>query len=79
MKKIIQVLKKIIQKFITIVQKILITILLVLIYLFGFGFTFLFTMCFNRKALGISSIKKDTFWIKSENDDSLMDNCLRPS
>jgi cytochrome c biogenesis protein CcdA len=79
MGKISQILKKIISKLIGVLQKMLLTILLFFIYLIGFGITFLFAIFFNRKALGLGTIKKDTFWNKPQDSGNIMDDCIRPS
>lgn len=71
--------KKIIQKFVVIVQKILITILLFLVYLIGFGITSLFAILFNRKLFGVLSQRKNSFWKKAEGYENDMDASTRPS
>ncbi len=55
-------IKKIIQKFIKIIQKILITIFLIIIYIVGIGITAIFVMIFNRRILRKEYKGKNTFW-----------------
>lgn len=59
-------IKKIIQNFIRIIQKILITISLIIVYIVGFGVTLIFAMVFNRRLLGEECKEKSTFWIKAK-------------
>ena len=47
MKKIIKVIREIIQKYIKIVQKLIITITLLILYIVGFGITLIFIIPFS--------------------------------
>ena len=72
-------IRKIIQNFIKIVQKIVITVSLVIVYIFGIGITLIFIIIFNRRLLGITEGKRDTFWRDAEGYNSDISECLRES
>ena len=57
-----KMIKKIIQKYIKIIQKMFITVALFILYIVGFGITLIFTIIFNRKLLGIEKREKNSFW-----------------
>jgi hypothetical protein len=59
-------LKRLIQKFIRIIQKILITFSLTVVYFLGLGITLIFIALFNRKIITSSSKDDDTFWVGAE-------------
>jgi len=54
------------QKFMVIVQKILITIFLILIYFVGFGLTLIFVLLFNKRIIFATRGKPDTFWLEAD-------------
>jgi hypothetical protein len=72
-------LKKIIQKFISIVQKILIMLILIVIYFVGFGITLIFIFLFNRKLLTGGYRIDNTFWIEAQGYEADINNCRRQS
>lgn len=59
-------LKKKTQKFIIIMQKVLIPVLLVLTYLVGFGLTLVFILLFNKKIIFGKGEKEDTYWLEAK-------------
>ncbi len=71
-------LRRIIQKFIMIIQKILITIALFFLYIFGFGVTVVLCMLFYPRLLSPKR-SKDTFWNEAEGYSPDMRDCLRGS
>jgi hypothetical protein len=72
-------IKIIIQIFIRLIQKTIVTISLFLIYIFGFGVTVIFIMLFSRDILIIRSDKKDTFWAQAEDYETDIEGSLRQS
>lgn len=72
-------LKNLARKIIVAVQKILIAVFLFLIYFLGFGLTFLFTVIFNRRLLGIEPGQPDTCWVKAEGYQADIQDGLRQS
>jgi len=57
--------KKIIQKFIMVVQKIIITSSLIVIYFAGFGITLIFVLLFKRKVI-TGEPRNGSVWIEAE-------------
>jgi hypothetical protein len=72
-------IKIIIQIFIRLIQKTIVTISLFLIYVFGFGVTAIFVMLFNRDILVSRYDKKDTFWGKAEDYETDIESSFRQS
>ena len=72
-------IKKIVQKYIRIIQNILITIALFFVYIVGFGITLIFVIIFDRKLLGVEKIEKDTFWKNAEGYQTDIKDCMRQS
>jgi hypothetical protein len=72
-------LRKIIHKYIAVLQKLFITIVLFMLYIFGFGFTFIFVAIFNRRLLGIQKLNKETFWRDAQGYSADLNECLRES
>ena len=70
---------KIIQKYIAILQKLFITIMLFMLYIFGFGITFIFVAIFNRRLLGIQKLNKETFWRDAQGYSADLSECSRES
>lgn len=72
-------IRKIIQKYIRIIQKIFITIALFILYIVGFGITLILVTIFNRRLLGVGKKEKATFWINAEGYDVDINECMRES
>ncbi len=72
-------IKIIIQIFIRLIQKTIVTISLFLIYVFGFGVTVIFIMLFSRDILVRRYDKKDTFWSKAEDYETDIEGSFRQS
>ncbi len=72
-------LKKIIQWYVMIVQKVLITVMLFMLYILGFGITFIFAVIFNRRLLGLERVNKYTFWKDAQGYDADINECMRES
>ena len=72
-------LKKIIQSFIRIMQKALITILLIIIYIVGIGVTSLFAIIFKRQILKEKSKGKNSFWKEAKDYEADFNSSLRQS
>lgn len=72
-------IKIIIQIFIRLIQKTIVTISLFLIYIFGFGVTVIFIMLFSRDILVSRYDKKDTFWSKAEDYEADIEGSFRQS
>jgi len=72
-------LKRLLQKFIRIIQKILITFSLTVVYFLGLGITLIFIALFNRKI--ITSPDKDdyTFWVEAEGYQPDIEDSFRQS
>ncbi len=70
-------IKKIIQKYIRIVQKIFITIALFILYIAGFGITLILVVIFNRGLLGIEKKGKNTFWKDAEGYEADLNECMK--
>ena len=75
----IEILNKIVQTIIKIIQKIVIPVALFFIYVFGLGITLIFVLIFNRKILKARHVGEDTFWIKDQEDDFDIDGYRRQS
>lgn len=71
--------KEIIEKFVHLIQKILIFSALFLLYIFGFGLTFIFAFIFNRRLLGMHAKDKDSYWIETQGYAPDMEGCTRES
>ncbi len=67
------------RKFVSIVQKILITLLLFLVYFLGFGFTLILSFLFNRKDAFGGLKSQDSSWLKAEGYKADFDNSFRQS
>ena len=72
-------IKKIIQNFIRIVQKIVVTIFLIVIYIVGIGLTSIFVMFFNRRLLRKTFIGKNTFWNEAKDYEADINSSVRQS
>jgi len=72
-------IKKIIQNFIRIIQKILITIFLFIVYIIGIGVTLIFVMIFNRRLLGKTFKGKNTFWNEAKGYGADINSSMRQS
>jgi len=72
-------IKKIIQNFIRIIQKILITIFLFIVYIIGIGVTLIFVMIFNRRLLGKTFKAKNTFWNEAKEYGADINSSMRQS
>ncbi len=59
-------LKRLLQKFIRVIQKILITLSLTVVYFLGIGITLIFIAFFNRKIITSPSKDDYTFWVGAE-------------
>jgi len=72
-------LKRLLQKFIRIVQKILITLSLTVVYFLGLGITLIFIALFNRKT--ITGFRKEdfTFWVEAEGYQPDIEDSFRQS
>jgi len=75
----IKMVRKIIQKYIRIIQKIIITIALFIIYIVGLGITLILVIIFNRRLLGVEKREKDTFWKDAEGYEADISECKRES
>jgi hypothetical protein len=72
-------IKRIIQNFIRIIQKILVTLSLPIVYFLGFGITLIFMMVFNRKVLTSNSKDDNTFWVKATEYEANIEDSMRQS
>ena len=72
-------LKKIIQNFIRIMQKVLITISLITVYIVGIGVTFVFAVIFKRQILKEKYRAKNTFWNEAKDYEADFNSSLRQS
>jgi cytochrome c biogenesis protein CcdA len=72
-------LKKLLQKFIRIIQKILITVSLTVVYFIGLGVTLIFVALFNRKILTNCSKEDYTFWVTASGYQPDIEDSLRQS
>ena len=68
--RLVKLLKKKAQRFIVIIQKVLIIIFLVLIYFVGFGLTLVFVLLFNKRIIFAKRGELDTFWLEANGYES---------
>jgi len=72
-------LKRLLQKFIRIIQKILITFSLTVVYFLGLGITLIFIALFNRKIITSPSKDDYTFWVEAEGYQPDIEDSFRQS
>ncbi|MFH1397725.1 MAG: hypothetical protein ABIH27_04160 [Candidatus Omnitrophota bacterium] len=72
-------LKRLLQKFIRIIQKILITVSLTVVYFLGMGITLIFIALFNRKIITKPSKDDHTFWVGAEGYQPDIEDSFRQS
>ncbi|NQT90736.1 MAG: hypothetical protein HQ558_05730 [Candidatus Omnitrophica bacterium] len=72
-------IKKITQRLIAVIQKILITVFLTLLYIFGFGIMFLLAAIFNRRLLRQGPASEGTLWSESQADTVDIETSMRQS
>ena len=72
-------LKRLLQKFIRIIQKILITFSLTVVYFLGLGITLIFIALFNRKIIASPSKDDYTFWVEAEGYQPDIEDSFRQS
>jgi len=77
--KIKKMIRKMIQKYIRIIQKIFITVALFVFYILGFGVTLIFVTIFRRGLLGAGKREKNTFWKDAEGYENDINDCMRES
>jgi len=70
-------LKALLQKFIKIMQVIIVISFLTLTYIFGFALCGIFILIFNRKLLFAFDPKKDSYWIDAQSYDLDMHDAFR--
>jgi len=74
-----KMMNKLLQKWISIIQKIFIVSALSVFYIFGFGATLLFAAIFGRRFLGIEGMEQNTFWKPAKGYGNDIDDCSRES
>jgi hypothetical protein len=72
-------LKRLLQKFIRIIQRILITLSLTVVYFLGLGITWILAAVFNRKIISGPDKGKDTFWVAAEGYQPDIEDTFRQS
>lgn len=72
-------LKRLLQKFVRIIQKILITLSLTVVYFLGLGITLIFIALFNRKIITSPSKDDNTFWVGAEGYQPDIEDSFRQS
>jgi hypothetical protein len=74
-----RIIKKILEKLVRLIQKILLTVFLSLIYFLGFAATVFFVVLFNRKLIYGSLKAKNSSWREAEGYDLSLQESLRQS
>lgn len=72
-------LRKIIQRYIMLLQKVFITITLFFLYIIGFGFTLFFVSIFSRRLLGKTFTEENTFWNEAKEYEADINSSMRQS
>ena len=78
MNEFLKILRIILEKYVEIVQVVIIKIILCLIYFFLFSITWIFIAIFNRRFLNKINCN-NTFWVKSIGYSPDMGECMRES
>jgi cytochrome c biogenesis protein CcdA len=72
-------LKRLVQKLIRIVQKILITVSLTVVYFLGLGITLIFIVFFNRRILTGNNKDDSSFWVPASGYQPDIEDSFRQS
>ncbi len=72
-------LKRLLQKFIRIIQKVLITLSLTAVYFLGLGVTLIFVALIKRKIITSPSKDEPTFWVEAQGYQPDIEDSFRQS